>query len=158
MAKFFLLCFLVCVCFANCAKLSSDSINIDHDINENDNRFKNEGISQELKDYIDKRLSENDERYTNEINELKQYMNKQDSKISRLEQEVKELKRKCEREERSKWNDGNRNSPQTPEHTTTGDETYTESVVMPREDKHMIRNRINDVNRNRVSENRKLYP
>jgi len=131
MATFLLLYLIGFVCFADCAKFSSYIDTVDLEINENDNGYKEDGIPQELRDYIDKRLSENDERHKNEINELKQHLNRQDYKIERLELEVEDLRSRCEHDERSTWNDENTSSPQTTESTTGDDMNSTESVVVP---------------------------
>ena len=124
--------FLTCVCLANCAECSPDSIT-DH-LGIIENRKSNDiydGIPQELKEYINKVISENDERHNNEISELKQHLNYQDSKIERLELEVEDLRSRCEHDERSTWNDEITSSPQTTESTTGDDINSTESVVVP---------------------------
>ena len=145
MANFLLLYLIGFVCFADCAKFSSYIDTVDLGINENDSGYKKDGIPQELRDYIDKRLSENDERHKNEINELKQHLNRQDSKIERLELEVEDLRSICKDDERSTWNDENTSSPQTTEVTTVDDMNCTESVVVSSADKRT--NMINDVDK-----------
>ena len=152
MANFLLLYLIGCVCFADCAKFSSYIDTVDLGINENDSGYKKDGIPQELRDYIDKRLSENDERHKNEINELKQHLNRQDSKIERLELEVQDLRSICKDDERSTWNDENTSSPQTTEVTTVDDMNSTESVVVSSADKRT--NMINDVDKKPSSKHR----
>ena len=152
MANFLLLYLIGCVCFADCAKFSSYIDTVDLGINENDSGYMEDGIPQELRDYIDKRLSENDERHKNEINELKQHLNRQDSKIKRLELEVQDLKSICKDDERSTWNDENTSSPQTTEVTTVDDMNSTESVVVSSADKRT--NMINDVDKKPSSKHR----
>ena len=152
MANFLLLYLIGFVCFADCAKFSSYIDTVDLGINENDSGYKKDGIPQELRDYIDKRLSENDERHKNEINELKQHLNRQDSKIERLELEVQDLRSICKDDERSTWNDENTSSPQTTEVTTVDDMNSTESVVVSSADKRT--NMINDVDKKPSSKHR----
>ena len=152
MATFLLLYLIGFVCFADCAKFSSYIDTVDLGINENDSGYKEDGIPQELRDYIDKRLSENDERHKNEINELKQHLNRQDSKIKRLELEVQDLRSICKDDERSTWNVENTSSPQTTEVTTVDDMNSTESVVVSSADKRT--NMINDVDKKPSSKHR----
>ena len=152
MATFLLLYLIGCVCFADCAKFSSYIDTVDLGINENDSGYMEDGIPQELRDYIDKRLSENDERHKNEINELKQHLNRQDSKIERLELEVEDLRSICKDDERSTWNDENTSSPQTTEVTTVDAMNSTESVVVSSADKRT--NMINDVDKTPSSKHR----
>ena len=150
--------FLACVCLAKCAECSPDSITDYLGIIENHKSNDiYDGIPQELKEYINKVISENDERHDNEISELKQHLNRQDSKIERLELEVEDLRSRYEDDERSTWNDENTYNPQTTDYTTADDNNSTENAVVSSADKQN-NSWINAVKRNHAPEYRMLYP